>query len=312
MKKGIVFNIQRFTVHDGPGIRTEVFMKGCTLRCKWCSNPEGLHAYREPGVYRDRCIGCKSCAKVCKTGALQFLDGGINAVDRDLCVHCMACTDACPANALKSWGRVMTSAELMDALERDADFYHRSGGGVTFSGGEVLLQWEFVREVLGLCRRKGIHTCVESALSVEREALEGVLPFTSLFITDIKQMDSEAHRTWTGAGNERILSNIERLAQSGVPFVVRLPIIPDVNDTVKHVEAVSDFLNSLESQPVQVQFLRFRRLGEDKYQSLGYPYYMEGCNPDRSEAEARIKELVDCMTSKGLPAVAGTTQKIGL
>ena len=311
MKQGIVFNVQRFTVHDGPGIRTEIFLKGCSLRCKWCSNPEGLHTYREPGVYRDKCIGCKSCTKVCKTGALQFLDGGINAVDREKCVGCMACTEACPAEALKSWGRVMTSAEVVDVIERDMDFYRRSGGGATFSGGEVLLQWEFLVEILEQCRRKGIHTCVESALNVGREALEGVLPYTDLFITDIKQMDTEIHRTWTGAGNEQILSNIRFLASSGTPFVIRLPIIPNVNDTVENVEAVSDFLNELDNRPLQVQFLRFRRLGEDKYKSLGYPYHMEDCNPDRSEAEAKIKELVDCMTSRGLPAVAGTTQKIG-
>ncbi len=311
MRQGIVFNVQRFTVHDGPGIRTEIFLKGCTLRCKWCSNPEGLHAYREPGVYRDKCIGCKRCAAACKTGALQFLDGGISAVDREKCAGCMACTEACPSGALKAWGKVMTSDEVVEAIERDADFYRRSGGGATFSGGESLLQWEFLVEVLQKCRRKGIHTCVESALNVGPEALEGVLPYTDLFITDIKQMDSEVHRAWTGAGNERILSNIERLAASGVPFVVRLPIIPGVNDTVEHVEAVCDFLNGLKRRPVQVQFLRFRRLGEDKYQSLGYPYHMEGCDPDRSEAEAKIKELVDCMTSRGLPAFAGTTRKIG-
>lgn len=316
-EKGVVFNIQRFTVHDGPGIRTEIFLKGCTLRCRWCSNPESFLPHRQVGVYAMKCLGteiCGDCVKVCpKAEEKPFVikDGIITGIDRSICDDCMKCETVCPADALKSWGREMTVAEVMEIVCADTEFYGKSGGGVTISGGESLFQWEFALEILKACKEKGIHTCVETALGVGESIVEQVLPYCDMMITDIKHMDSETHKKYTGMGNEQILSNIRRISAAGIPLVLRLPIIPGVNDTKEHIIRVGEFLNRELVHPVcQVQFLRFRRLGEEKYKSLGLPYKMEEINPDRGEYEEHIKMLVATLESFGIAAYAGTTHEI--
>lgn len=315
-KTGIVFNIQRFTVHDGPGIRTEVFLKGCTLRCRWCSNPESYDVSRQVGVYPGKCIGvsrCGACIKACPAGAVITADDKACALNRDLCDDCMRCQFVCPSDALKEWGRRMTVDEVMEVISADRNFYKQSGGGVTVSGGEALLQWQFTEAILGRCRKEGISTCVETALNVKREVLDAVIPNTDLFITDIKHMDSEIHRIHTGSGNEQILSNIKHLALSGKPIILRLPIIPGVNDSPEHIDCVSEFIkSSLQNSVVQVQFLRFRRLGEEKYKSLGIPYRMGDVNIERDEFEKHITELVMRMQSFQIPAVAGSNNKVSI
>ena len=318
MGTGIVFNIQRFTVHDGPGIRTEFFMKGCTLRCKWCSNPESFLPTPQVGVYATKCIGkeqCGDCLSVCPHGekALLFGDGKLLAIDRRVCDECMRCVDPCPSDALKAWGKSMTVDEAMEVIRQDLPFYARSGGGVTFSGGEALFQWEFVRDVLRQCKAEGIHTCVESALCVPRHVVEAVMPYCDMMITDIKHMDSAMHKKCTGQGNELILSNIKFLVDNDMPLVLRLPTIPGVNDNEDHVRQVGDFIiHQLGNKLRQVQFLRFRRLGEEKYQSIGLPYRMSEVDPPRQEFEAQIKQLVQELNTMGIPAYAGTTHKINL
>lgn len=316
-KQGVVFNIQRFTVHDGPGIRTEIFLKGCTLRCHWCSNPESFLPNRQVGVYATKCLGmeiCGDCIKACpKTSENPFLikAGIINGIDRSVCDDCMKCAEVCPADALKSWGNEMTVDEVMEIISDDCEFYRKSGGGVTISGGESLFQWEFALGILKACREKGIHTCVESALGVREAVVDRIIPYCDMMITDIKHMDSKIHKEYTGMGNEQILSNIRHVSAAGVPLILRLPIIPDVNDTKAHVKQVGEFLlKELEHPVCQVQFLRFRRLGEEKYQSLGIPYNMEDINPERTGFEEHIKELVTVLESYGIPAYAGTTHEI--
>lgn len=316
-EKGVVFNIQRFTVHDGPGIRTEIFLKGCTLRCRWCSNPESFLPNRQVGVYAVKCLGtesCGDCIAVCpKVSEQPFVieDGIISGIDRTICDDCMKCSEACPADALKSWGNEMTVDEVMRIICADRNFYKKSGGGVTISGGESLFQWEFALEILNACKEQGIHTCVETALGVKASVVEQIVPYCDMMITDIKHMDSEEHKRYTGMGNELILSNIKRVSAAGIPLVLRLPIIPGVNDTREHVERVREFLaEELENPVVQVQFLRFRRLGEEKYKSLGLPYNMEEVNPERTGFETRIKELADILNQAGIPAYPGTTHKI--
>lgn len=314
---GTVFNIQRFTVHDGPGIRTEVFLKGCPLRCKWCSNPESFSARPELGVYTVKCLGtkvCGFCVKACpkkQPPALRFADDKLVGIDRDVCDGCMRCHDECPADAIKMWGKEMSVEEVMKVVLADRNFYDRSGGGVTLSGGESLMQHEFARAILARCSEEYVHTCVESALHVPTDIIEGVANHTDMFITDIKHMDNAVHERYTGVGNALIHKNIARLAEIGKPMILRLPIIPDVNDSAGHVDAVSDFiLENLGPAVVQVQFLRFRRLGEEKYQSLGLSYRMEEINPERKDFEAHIRGLVERMAARGIPAVAGTHTKI--
>lgn len=313
-ESGTVFNIQRFTVHDGPGIRTEVFLKGCTLHCRWCSNPESYVAERQVGVYPSKCIGaelCGQCVNSCPLGAIVVREDKVVEINRELCDNCFKCQQVCPSDALKEWGYRMTVDEVMKIILSDRNFYKKSGGGVTISGGESLFQWHFTAAILQACHKEGINTCVETALNVKPEALDAVIPYTDLFITDIKHMNSEIHKKHTGAGNELILSNIKRIAEAGKPIILRLPIIPDVNDSVEHIDSVSEFIKeNMGNCVIQVQFLRFRRLGEEKYKSLGIPYQMGDVNIARDDFEKHIRDLVERMQSYHIPAVAGTNSKI--
>lgn len=311
---GIVFNIQRFTVHDGPGIRTEVFLKGCPMRCKWCSNPESQNFQREPGVYITKCIGlehCGLCSQVCPTGSiLRDQNGFTNAIRRESCIHCLRCAEVCPSNALKSWGVEMTVDAVMEEILADRPLMERSGGGVTFSGGEALAQPEFLLELLRRCRAKELHTCVETALCVSQEHLAQTVPYTDLYLFDLKDCDPARHYAHTGVDNALIFQNAAFLSRTGVPMVLRIPIIPGHNDTAENIVGIRDFiLHGMKHKPLQIQFLRFRKLGEEKYASLNRPYQMTE-NVERAEFEQHILSLVQIMTDAGLPAVAGASQKI--
>lgn len=312
--KGIVFNIQRFTVHDGPGIRTEVFLKGCPLRCKWCSNPESQNLLCEPGVYITKCIGqqhCGLCTQACPTGSILRDENGFTmAVRRESCINCLRCVKACPSNALKGWGSEMTADEVMEEILADRALMARSGGGVTFSGGEALLQLDFLLELLRRCRAQELHTCVETALYAPQEHLAQTVPYTDLYLFDLKDCSPGRHHAHTGVDNGLIFRNAAFLSRTGKPMILRIPIIPGHNDTEDNIAGIRDFiLHEMDQKPLQIQFLRFRKLGEEKYASLGRPYLMDG-EVDREEFERRILALVRLMTDAGLPAVAGSTQKV--
>lgn len=311
---GTVFNIQRFTIHDGPGMRTELFLKGCPMRCRWCSNPESHKGYVEPGVYKSKCISvrkCGLCQKACpQEGALVFYRGKLTSIDREKCTNCMECAEACPADAIKRWGSEMTVDECMEAIRRDVDFYRRSGGGVTVSGGEPLLQSGFVAELFKRCRREDIHTCCESTFHVGWEQVEKVLPYTDLFISDMKHMDDDVHREYTGVGNGLLLENLVKLADRGCEMILRIPVIPGVNDDTANMEATADFIIERMGNSVRtLQLLSFMRLGEEKYASLGMPYEMKELKFNRRSLQKRVGEMADYFNSKGIHCLVGTKER---
>ena len=309
-----VVNVQRYTVHDGPGIRTELFLKGCPLRCQWCSNPETYERFPQVGVHPDKCIGCGYCLKACAEHGKNALLIGTNSVvgiNRDLCDNCLLCEDECMSGCLTTWGKKMTVDEAMDAIRRDRIYYDRSGGGVTLSGGEALLQWRFCREVLKRCKEEGINTCLESALHVNPKAIDEVAPYVDLFITDIKQMDSDIQKKYTGVGNELILSNIKKLVAMEMPLIIRLPIIPGFNKDIEFIDRAADFiLNELGNKQEQVQILKYRPLGEEKAGTLGLPLQMKAMKiEDQDGFVAELKGFVKRMNDKGIPTIAGSRSK---
>ncbi len=314
--KGVVFNIQNFTVHDGPGIRTEVFLKGCTHRCKWCSNPESFKVSREVGLYATRCIGvdkCGLCIKACpEENALIAENNMIVGIDRSNCTNCLKCADVCPSNALQYWGKLLSIDDVMKAILPDKGIYTKSGGGVTLSGGESLVQWEFALEILKACKKEKIHTCVESTLHCDPEILDAIFPYADLFISDIKHIDNEKNLLYTGQGNTLTLKNIKKVIDAGKPIIIRIPVVPEHNDDFETMDAISDYLvNELENKVNQLQFLRYRRLGEEKYKSLGMDYKMSDVEyPKIDDFEEKINSFVELFKSKGIPAVNGSTNKM--
>lgn len=313
-QQGVIFNIQRFTIHDGPGIRTELFLKGCPLRCEWCSNPESWAAYIQPGIYKTKCISrkkCGACEEVCPVeGALNFTRGKLTSIDRSLCTNCLACYDACPSDAVKRWGQSLSVEECMKEILRDRGYYERSGGGVTVSGGEPLLQSDFVAELFKACKEEGIQTCCESTCYVDWKEIERILPYTDIVISDIKHMNTEVHKRYTGVPNERILENLKKLAGDGRELILRIPVIPNINDDMDNIKATADFiLGELGGQVRTLQLLSFMRLGEEKYASLGMPYKMEDVKVNRKSFQKHVDEIAEYFNSRGIHCQVGTKEK---
>ena len=319
---GLVTNIQKYTIHDGPGIRTAIFFKGCPLKCLWCSNPETISPAVQLGVYPVKCLSlekCGLCVSGCPRGAelIRFDEQGfVRAINMDAqCSGCMKCAEACPGRAIKRWGEEMTIAELMKIIAEDQSFYRKTGGGVTLNGGEVMLQWEFAALLLKACREASIGTCVETALFCPTVHMEAVLEHTDIVITDIKHMDSEKHKRYTGAPNEQILENIRRVTELGKPLVIRTPIIRGYNDDEENIRKTGKFIrDELGGQIVQYQLLPYRKMGTEKYESLGMAYPFEDYTPpEREEWEQNLLRLATLFNSEyGLPAAAGSGEKLSI
>ncbi len=262
--KGRVFNIQRFSVHDGPGIRTTFFFKGCNLRCRWCHNPESYEIRPQIQYFKEKCIGCGACMEVCKQG-IRIEQG--RRIGTEHCILCRACEDACLTGALKFAGEEYFSDELISVALRDRDYYERSGGGVTASGGEPLLQHEFVGEFFSKLKEKGISTALDTAGNVEFERFEAVLPYTDLVLLDLKIMEEKAHQAYTGVSNRRILENAKRLMDLGVRMYIRVPVIAGVNDTLENGLALKMFIDEAPCVE-EVRFLPYHDMGLSKAASV--------------------------------------------
>lgn len=309
---GIVFNIQRFSVHDGPGIRTVVFLKGCSLRCLWCSNPESLARREQLGVFPDRCIGVKKCGACLSAAAdadlITIEDDKVTGFASKNTRDIRACADACPAGALRAWGRRMSVADVMAEVRADRDFYEESGGGLTLSGGEALIQTRFAVELLKAARAEGINTCVETALNYSPDVLDSALPYIDLVYCDLKHMDAATHRRCTGVSNERILANAKMVVRSGTPVVIRIPVVPEHNGTEENLRATAEFIrDELGGRPMQVQLLPFRNLGREKYRSLGMTYPMADFEaPPRETWEPNLRSFAEIMAAYGLDIVGSS------
>ncbi len=287
--RGIVFEIERYALKDGPGIRTVVFLKGCLLRCLWCSNPESQNAAAQLVYWREKCLGCGSCVEVCPQKALTRRAEGV-AIDRSACRACGECTQVCNAEALVLLGRSMSPPEVLAEVLKDAAFYRTSGGGVTFSGGEPFEQQEFLVETARLCRRRRIHTAVETSGLVEWKTIEETLPEIDLVLFDLKEMDPERHRVLTGTGNQLVLDNFQRLMKVGKPAVVRVPVIPGYNDSDDNFRRMTQFLKQT-APAIRVDLLPYHRLGRGKYRRLGITYQLEGLEPPSRQRMDGIERL---------------------
>jgi pyruvate formate lyase activating enzyme len=292
---GIVFDIRRFSIHDGPGIRTAVFLKGCPLRCAWCHNPEGLSAAPEVVWRGERCTRCGTCLATCPEHALAW-EGNAPVLDAYRCTLCGECADVCYAEAREVLGRQMTVEHVLAAVERDRPFYEESGGGVTFSGGEPLAQPEFLLKLLRGSRASGLHTVLDTCGYAAWDVVDRVRPHVDLFLYDLKLMDDERHRRATGVANGPVLDNLRGLSQAGARLTVRFPLVPGVNDDDENVRATAAFLAALPGPP-PVTVLPYHGLGADKYRRLGRDYALREVAGPSAE---RVRAVAGMLRGYGL------------
>ena len=286
--KGIISEIERYAVKDGPGIRTVDFFKGCPLKCIWCANPETQKNTHQLMYWPTRCIGCKKCIHTCPHKALSWNDAGVK-INRSLCHSCNLCTNACNSEALTMSGMKKTVDEVINIIKRDHAFYQVSGGGVTFSGGEATNQSQFLIELAKQCKRENISTCIETCGYAQQDVYQALLPYIDYFYFDLKLMDADTHKKYTGVSNELILNNFCFLQHAGANITVRIPIIPGINNTDSNIHDSIHFL--LEHAPgCHVSLLPYHRLGASKYSKLDMHYSLEELAPPSDEEMQLLKD----------------------
>ncbi len=288
-----IMDIKHFAVHDGDGIRTTVFFKGCPLRCVWCHNPEGLSLAPSLSYIEKKCIMCGECVSVCENNVHTF-DNSIHIIQRDKCVACGKCENACLGDALRIYGNEMTVEQVLSEVLKDKEFYLESGGGVTLSGGECLLQWEFCRDLLNRLKENGISTAVDTCGAVPWKNIEAVIPFTDIFLYDVKAYGEEVHKNATGCTNKQILDNLKHLDRLGCKTEIRIPFVPEYN--MCEMEKIAQFLSTL-SNITKVKILPYHNLAGSKYHAIGIENHIL---PEKLPTAEQIEKAKQIIKEKGI------------
>lgn len=295
---GNIIEIQRWSVSDGPGSRTVVFLKGCPLHCPWCANPESQDTARQIGIFSSRCVSCGGCRRDCpEATALPAKEGAF--VD-DRCTGCGTCIETCHAGARSWMGEEMTVDDIMEILQKDMIFYRKSGGGITFSGGEPLTQPAFVKEVITRCEQVGIHTAVETCGYFSWKTSEEAVRMLDFIIFDIKHMDDVIHKRLTGVSNRRILENVKRIGELNTPLVIRIPVIPTLNDSPENILETARFVRDHLPNAIGIEALPYHRLGVNKYAALGMEYQLSHLEPPSPEAMETLRRII---SNTGIPSI---------
>ncbi len=299
---GIIFNIQHYSIHDGPGIRTDVFLKGCFLRCVWCQNPESQSLKPELFYFKEKCAGCGKCTEVCATQAIRIEDRK-SITESIKCDGCGKCVQVCPNEARSLVGKEMSVQEVFRIIKGDEMFYKRSNGGVTLTGGEPLFQPLFSRNLLTICRQAGIHTAIETCGYADWDIFKDILQYVNLVLFDLKHMNSDKHMEYTGVPNELILNNFRRVYHElKIPVWARIPVIPGYNDSVQNINATAEFVSYELGKSIPVYLLAYHRLGESKYEKLFRESINISISPPSDENMLKLQEII---TSYGLDTHIG-------
>ena len=298
--EGQIFNIMKYAVHDGPGIRTTVFLKGCPLDCWWCHNPESQELKPQLTFFPNRCIGCMDCIAACKENAITAVDGKV-VTDLEKCKNNGDCTLVCFAEARQMAGETMSVEEVVKEVSKDKIFYDESGGGVTFSGGEPLVQKTYLLELLKEMKKIGIHTTIDTCGYASNETIKEVAELTDLFLFDLKHMNSEKHEKYTGVPNELILENLNILHSMGKDIIIRIPIIPGFNDSKEELEDMKNYISTLKNIK-EVDLLSYHSIGQEKYNRIGKPYKMKDV---KEPSEDEMNYAVSLMEGNGIKVKIG-------
>ena len=297
-----LFDIKRYSINDGPGVRITLFFKGCPLSCRWCPNPEGISPRTEKLYNRNRCIGCGSCVAACSEKALTLTATEGVITDLSRCTLCGKCAEVCPTKAMEMSGHDIPQEEIMQIIRKETDIMDQAGGGVTFSGGEPLIYPEALKSLLISCGEEGIHRAVDTSGHVRQSVVEEIMPYTDLFLYDLKLMDSNRHRRWTGVGNEQIIRNLKLIASGDTEYHIRVPLIEGVNCDDENIAATQLFLSGLKHMPRVVGLLTYHNIASKKYEKLGDIYDEEGMKEPTKES---VETILSLFRDKGFTTVIG-------
>ncbi len=292
MKELTVFDVQRFALHDGPGIRTTIFVKGCPLDCVWCHNPESKRREPQLGFLEKKCIGCGKCVTACENNVHKISEQGVHEIDYRKCKTCGKCVDACLEKALKIYGTKMTAEEIMDIVMKDADFYRTSGGGLTVSGGEPMLQYPALLNLLQKAKEKNLHVCLDTCGQAQTEKYAEIAKYVDLFLFDYKITDADEHKRYTGVDNKKILENLDYLCTHGKDVFLRCPIIPGINDKAEHYRAIAELSEKYEAVR-QVNLMTYHDMAKGKSAQIGERYELSDIKTIEKEEKYKIYEQVE-------------------